>query len=107
MALARTDATQLRSRLDRDESLFLLDVREDWEFNLGHIPGSVHIPMGQITGRTDDIPQDRPIVCICHHGMRSEQVAHYLLQQGWETVENLQGGVDAWSLEVDPSVPRY
>ncbi len=107
MTLATTDPRSLKARLELDEPLFLLDVRERWEFDLAHIPGSRHIPMSTIPGRMADIPTDRAVVCICHHGARSEQVAWYLLQQGRSAVENLRGGVDAWSLEVDPELPRY
>ena len=107
MSLTVTRPTTLKARLDADEPVFLLDVREGWEFEHGHLAGAHHIPMGEITSRLDELPEDRPVVCICHHGMRSEQVARYLLQQGRSGVENLQGGMDAWSVEVDPAIPRY
>lgn len=102
-----TDPESLAQRLADGETPVLLDVREDWEYQTCHLPDSLHVPMGQIPSRLDEIPADRPVVCICHHGGRSEQVARYLAAQGRESVENLAGGVDAWSLRVDPGMPRY
>ncbi|MBB5019373.1 rhodanese-related sulfurtransferase [Chitinivorax tropicus] len=85
----------------------LLDVREDWEFRLCHIPGSVHIPMHEIPTRLNDIEDDMETVVICHHGMRSMQVALFLQRAGFNHVINLQGGVDAWAREVDPNMATY
>lgn len=89
----------------------LLDVREDWEFATAsvRVPGmtTLHIPMSQIPARLAEIPGDRAVVCLCHHGMRSWNVASFLVRQGREAVYNLDGGIDAWSAQVDPSVPRY
>ena len=89
----------------------LLDVREPWEFALARIelPGAtlLHVPMRDIPGRLAEIPRTQPVVCICHHGARSAQVVAFLLQQGYPSVYNLTGGVDAWSVAVDPGVPRY
>ena len=67
----------------------------------------LHIPMGEIPGRLDEIDPARPILCICHHGMRSAQVGAFLARQGFESVYNLAGGIDAWSQMVDANVPRY
>jgi len=89
----------------------LLDVREPWE--VAHaaltIDGveTLALPMNEIPGRLDELDAARPIVCICHHGARSAQVVAFLERQGFESVYNLVGGIDAWSREVDPSVPRY
>lgn len=89
----------------------LLDVREPWERARACIdPGhgdAVFVPMWQIPLRLADVDRSRPVVCICHHGARSAQVVAFLLQQGYPTVYNLTGGIDAWSREVDPAVPRY
>ena len=97
----------------------LLDVREPWEFELASIQlagaDTLHIPMGEIMSRFDEIDAARrvgdvaarPIVCICHHGMRSAQVVAFLERQGWAPVYNLAGGIEAWSTEVDAGVPRY
>jgi rhodanese-related sulfurtransferase len=85
----------------------LLDVREPWEFTTAQIAGSTSIPMQQIPARSEELDDDAEIVCICHHGMRSAQVAMFLESRGYTKLHNLQGGIDAWSREVDPSVPRY
>jgi rhodanese-related sulfurtransferase len=85
----------------------VLDVREAWEVATAALPGATAIPMGQITTRTEELDGDGPIVCLCHHGMRSMQVAGYLERRGFTDVWNLTGGIDAWSRQVDPSVPTY
>jgi rhodanese-related sulfurtransferase len=89
----------------------LLDVREEWEvavaaIRIEGVPAR-HIPMGRIPERLGELDPEQPIVCICHHGMRSAQVADFLERQGFATVYNLAGGIDAWSEQVDASVPRY
>jgi len=89
----------------------LLDVREAWEVALAaiHVDGAtaLHIPMGEVPRRLAEIDRTRPVVCICHHGMRSAQVVAFLAHQGAGPVYNLAGGVDAWSARVDPAVARY
>lgn len=89
----------------------LLDVREPWEVQLAaiRIPGAstLNLPMGQIPQRLGELDPAQPILCICHHGMRSAQVVAFLERAGFESVYNLAGGIDAWSAHVDPSVPRY
>lgn len=109
-SLTPTDLATLRTTQGPTGPL-LLDVREPWETALARItwPGAatLDIPMMQVPARLADIDRSRPVVCICHHGMRSAQVVAFLLQQGHPTVYNLEGGIDAWSREVDPAVPRY
>ena len=85
----------------------LLDVREPWEVALGALPGAVSIPMGQIPMRAAELDAHRPVVCICHHGVRSLHVAHFLERRGFADVLNLAGGTDAWAREVDPHFPTY
>ena len=85
----------------------LLDVRETWEFALCSLPGAQHIPMHLIPQRFAELNPDDEIVAICHHGGRSMQVAMFLERQGYSTLFNLMGGVDAWATEVDPKLPRY
>jgi rhodanese-related sulfurtransferase len=87
--------------------LLVLDVRENSEREVGHIEPSLHIPMGQVSRRVGEIPKDRRIVVYCHHGGRSAMVAAYLDSAGYKDVANLTGGIDAWSSEIDPQVPRY
>jgi rhodanese-related sulfurtransferase len=85
----------------------LLDVRENWEFETCHIAGSTQIPMHLVPIRAGELPDDRQIVCICHHGARSMQVAAFLERNGFENVTNLTGGIHAWALQVDPAMPKY
>jgi rhodanese-related sulfurtransferase len=85
----------------------LLDVREPWEFEICRIPGSRLMPMSSIGASLDSIDDGVPIVCICHHGMRSLQVAMALEQRGWSEVYNLAGGVEAWARQVDPTMATY
>ena len=85
----------------------VLDVREAWETQICSLPGSVHIPMQQIPARLGEIDPQRPVVCLCHHGMRSLQVAAFLARNGIGEVYNLAGGIDAWAREVDPSCATY
>jgi rhodanese-related sulfurtransferase len=89
----------------------LLDVREDWEVATAaiHIQGVAerHIPMSHIPERFTELDPAQPIVCICHHGMRSAQVGSFLERQGFSAIYNLAGGIDAWSDQIDNTVPRY
>ncbi|MDB5799539.1 MAG: sulfurtransferase [Rhodocyclales bacterium] len=94
----------------RDETRarpFLLDVREPWEFSHCAIEGAVSMPMGGVPGRVEELDAEREIVCICHHGMRSQQVAMFLASRGFERVFNLSGGVHAWAEQVDSHMPTY
>jgi rhodanese-related sulfurtransferase len=102
-------ASQLRAWLDdasRDRPV-LLDVREPWEYERARIEGSRLVPMREVPARLAEIDEDKEVVAICHHGGRSMQVAMFLERQGFKRVHNLQGGIDAWSRTVDPSVPTY
>ena len=101
------DDASTGSSANSAETMCLLDVREPWEVALVTLPGSLCIPMGEIPSRVDEIPASQKVVCICHHGVRSMQVAFFLEQQGIETVYNLQGGIDAWAREVDPNCATY
>jgi len=96
---------------DPQSQALLLDVREPWETALARIePGharALHVPMMQIPQRLAEVDRSRSVVCICHHGARSAQVVAFLLQQGYPSVYNLTGGIDAWSRTVDAAVPRY
>jgi adenylyltransferase/sulfurtransferase len=98
---------ELKDRLDKGDQIFLLDVREPWEYSMAKIEGSTLIPLGTLPQSLDQIDKNAEIVAYCHHGMRSADAAGFLLQQGYAKVKNLVGGIDAWSLQVDPAVPRY
>lgn len=90
----------------------VLDVRELWELQTASITPEesfdlVAIPMNTIPARLAELDRDRPVACLCHHGGRSQRVAMFLAQQGFTSVANIAGGIDAWSKERDTSVPRY
>jgi rhodanese-related sulfurtransferase len=97
----------LKARLERGDRIFILDVREPFEISVAPFPGASHIPMGDIPSRLTELDPDRETVVVCHHGVRSAQVAMYLARQGFERVLNLTGGIDAWSEDADPTTPRY
>ena len=89
------------------EKPILLDVREPWEFQTCHIDGATLIPMNTIPARQEELDPEASIVCICHHGARSMQVAAFLERNGFTQVTNLTGGVHAWAQQVDSSMPTY
>jgi rhodanese-related sulfurtransferase len=109
--MQQLDAAAAKARLDTEPGWLLLDVREPIEFRHAavRVPGAttLHVPMNEIPGRLAELPKTQPILCICHHGMRSAQVVAFLERAGYESVYNLAGGIDAWSQRVDPAVPRY
>jgi rhodanese-related sulfurtransferase len=89
---------------DASDSTLLLDVRELAELESAAVDGALHIPMGEVPTRLEEIPQDRTIICMCHLGGRSAQVAAFLEAQGYQNALNLTGGIEAWARDVDPSV---
>ncbi len=98
---------ELKQRLDQNNPPVLLDVREAWEIARCQLPGSTWIPMGQIMARMTELNKDVETVVICHHGIRSWQVAKYLEHEGFGDVINLSGGLDAWAKQIDPAMPIY
>ena len=99
---------EVKNLIDNSKNkLFILDVREQWEYDICHIKESVHIPMGQIAERKDELNMEDTIIVVCHHGIRSRMVAKFLDASGFINVINLSGGVDSWSKEVDQSMPKY
>lgn len=107
MAIKQISAVTLQQRLANDELPFLLDVREAHEFAFAHIAGSVSIPLALIPLRLKELDPEQEIIVICHHGMRSQQAARYLEQQGFKHIVNLSGGIAAWASDCDLSMPRY
>jgi rhodanese-related sulfurtransferase len=96
------------SDLIRKNQVRLIDVREPWEYATACIGGSELMPMGDVPSRAhQELDPDERVVILCHHGLRSLNVAVWLRNQGFEQVQSLRGGIDAWSAEVDPSVGRY
>jgi rhodanese-related sulfurtransferase len=106
---AEIDVNAVHGMLERGDDFLLLDCRNDDEVQLVRIEGSRHIPMGQLPDRVGELEADkqRPIVVHCHHGGRSLRVTHWLRGQGFANVRNMTGGIDAWALQVDPSLSRY
>ncbi|MDO9403819.1 MAG: rhodanese-like domain-containing protein [Polaromonas sp.] len=117
LQLRPSDLAAWRASLPDGVAPIVLDVREPWELQTASVRENgfrlVHIPMREVPARLAELQGsgenglDQPIACLCHHGMRSLQVANYLAQSGFTGVVNLQGGIDAWSAEVDSAVPRY
>jgi len=101
------DVRELKRKMDAKENFFLLDVREPNEYQIGKIPGSTLIPLGEVPQRYQEIPKDREVVVHCKMGGRSAKAAAFLRQQGFKNVKNLKGGILDWSDKVDPSVPKY
>jgi rhodanese-related sulfurtransferase len=98
----------VRDLLGRGDNITLLDVREPWEYQTACIEGSKLIPMGDIPSRAhQELDPEEHVVVVCHHGVRSLNVTHWLRQQGFENVQSMRGGIDAWSRTVDQKVPVY
>jgi sulfur-carrier protein adenylyltransferase/sulfurtransferase len=107
MSVPELTPQQLKHRLDAGEPLRLLDVREPWECAIAHLPGSLNIPLGEIPARWRELDADSEIIVLCKAGSRSRRAAQFLLAQGLHRVTNLSGGIDAWTRDVDPSLPSY
>lgn len=97
----------LKAKRDAGAPILLLDVREPDEVSFVTLPGSVHIPMGEVPGRLHELDPDKEIIVYCHHGVRSLHVAQFLAQRDFENVASLAGGIDAWSIVIEPGMPRY
>ena len=111
---SRVSPTQLSDWLAQhsgDALPLVLDVREPWEVQTAHVRPEgfelLNLPMGHIPSQLQSLDPERPVACLCHHGRRSLQVAAFLDHHGFEQVVNIDGGIDAWSRELDASVPRY
>jgi len=88
-------------------SALVVDVREPWEAEVAKIAGAELIPLGEFAARAPSLPRDKPILIHCHHGGRSMQATQWLRRNGFANVSNVAGGIDAWSIQHDASVPRY
>lgn len=99
----------VKARLDASEPLLLIDCREPDEHAIVNLPAATLIPLAEIPTKLDEIAAagDTPVVIHCHHGMRSLQAANWLRQNGVEHAQSMAGGIDAWSVEIDPGAPRY
>ncbi|MGV3708166.1 MAG: molybdopterin-synthase adenylyltransferase MoeB [Gemmatimonas sp.] len=101
------DVVEVSERLKRGDGFVLLDVREPWEFEAARLPDAVLVPLSTLPSEVNGLDMDREYVVYCHHGMRSAMAANWLKSRGFEHVHNMTGGIDAWSVNVDRSVPRY
>jgi rhodanese-related sulfurtransferase len=107
--IPQIDVSELKQRLDAGSPVYLLDVRNPDEHAFCRLPNSLLIPLSELPGRVDEVaPADDALVVVyCHHGVRSLHGASVLLRAGLPNVASLAGGIDAWSLLIDPAVPRY
>jgi rhodanese-related sulfurtransferase len=101
------DVTELARRREEGGAFVLLDVREPSELAKAALPGAVHIPMGSLAERLSELDPDVETAVICHHGGRSAMVAEFLVRAGFRSVSNVDGGIEAYALRVDPAVGRY
>ena len=106
-AVPTISAHKLKEKMDAHEPFELIDVRETFEYEIARIDGAKLIPLGEIADRADELPRERLIVVHCHSGQRSARAVRLLRQRGFTNVHNLEGGIDAWSNQIDPSVPKY
>ena len=104
---AEISVNELKRRHDAGEDLMLLDVREPEELATALISWANSIPMAQVPMRLTELPRDKPIIVMCHHGGRSDRVTQFLNANGYDNAVNLDGGIDAWSRRIDPDIPRY
>ena len=106
MSVPEISPTEFVARRDRGDSLTLLDVREDWELGVASVPNIIHIPMGQVADRLQELDRNKEVVVLCRSGRRSLEVAKFLQQNGFKAV-NLAGGILAWSRDLDATIPTY
>lgn len=106
MAVPQIRAEELKQRLDAGENLFLLDVRDESEYEISNIGGQL-IPLPELSGRVNELDANRTIVAVCKMGSRSQKAAQMLHEAGFPKVWNLTGGIHAWSDRVDHSVRKY
>ena len=98
---------ELKQKLDENESILLLDVREPSEYDIVHLKDARLIPLNTLPHHVDSLPSDQEIVVYCHHGTRSLYATTYLQQNGFSDAKNLIGGIDQWTTEIDPTLQRY
>lgn len=98
---------ELDRRRATGEAITILDVREPWELDLARFPDALAIPLATLPTRVGEVPTDRPVVVVCHHGMRSYKAMSWLRQNGVANAINLEGGIDAWARQIEPSMGVY
>jgi rhodanese-related sulfurtransferase len=107
MANIEITPREVKDLLALDDKILFLDVREQWEYDTAHLAGSVLIPLREVPGNLQRIENSDQVIVFCHHGMRSLDAAAWLRSQGVESARSMAGGIDRWSTEIDPSIPRY
>lgn len=105
--IAEMSPLELKRRLDAGEAPLVIDVREAWELGICRLPGALHIPMSDIPARLGELDATKETIVLCRSGGRSLRVAEYLAGRGFARPVNLTGGILAWALQVDPSLPTY
>ncbi len=106
-SLPEISPQELRQKLDENRAVFLLDIREQSEYDFVHLEGVRLVPLNTLPQHLGSIPSDKEIVVYCHHGQRSLYVTAYLHQNGYTDVKNLTSGIDQWAAEIDPTLKRY
>lgn len=99
--------TELSELMENGSSFRLIDVREEWEFRAAKLDGAELIPLNEFLNCESRLNENEKIIIYCHHGIRSYSACAYLKQKGFKDVYNLQGGIDAWSRDVDSKIPIY
>ena len=107
MDFKNINPSQLSERMRGEEPPLVIDVREPEEYELARVEGTRLLPLSLFNEWATSLDPERETVFMCHHGMRSAQVCAWLSRQGFGKVHNLSGGIDRWSADVDPTVPRY
>ena len=107
MSIQHLSPADVAALLTGDDAPTIIDVREQWEYDLVHLPVSTLIPLSTLASRANDLDPSRSYALLCHHGMRSEMAANWLMQHGFSRLINIDGGIDAWSMDVDSTLPRY
>ena len=107
MVVKEVSVQELKRRLDAGDKLQLIDVREPWEVAIARLPGSTHIPLGQLPARLGELQTDSDIIVMCKSGGRSRRATELLLARGYERAANLTGGIEAWADEIEPDLPTY
>jgi len=100
-------ALELNEYVNNNSNAILIDVREDWEYNIAYIKDSIHIPISEIQNKMYDYDEEQTIVFICHHGIRSRMVGIYFEQNDYKNIINLSGGIDSWAKTVDNNMEVY
>ena len=106
-SLPEISPQELKQKLDANESVLLLDVREPSEYDIVHLEDAQLIPLNTLPHHVDSLPSDQEIIVYCHHGQRSLYAVAYLQQNGFDEAKNLIGGIDQWAAEIDSTLRRY